>query len=65
MYYHRDLLLHSIPNNLPQNTLLPFWKSVISSVLTLLVPCGIFGYFLLSESIWGTLILPLLVLDSA
>ena len=35
MCSHRDLLLNSIHNNLPQNTLLPFWKSVISSILLL------------------------------
>ena len=29
-----------------------------------LIACGIFGYFLLSESIWGALILPVLVSDS-
>ena len=34
MYSHRDLLLHSICDILPQNTLMPFPKSAISSVLT-------------------------------
>ena len=38
------------------------WFLLFSS---LLVPCGIFDSFLLLESIWGALILPVEVLDSA
>ena len=38
------------------------WFLLFSS---LLVPCGIFDSFLLSKIIWGALILPVVVLDSA
>ena len=67
MYSHRDLLMYYTRDILPQNILLLFSKFVISCVLTspLLAPCGFFDYFLLSESIWRALILPVLVLDSA
>ena len=59
MYSHSDLLFHATRNILTQNTLLPSSKSVLSSVLTpLLAPCGIFDSFLLLDSIWGALILP-------
>ena len=42
MYSSRDLLMHSICDIPPQNTLLPFSKSVVPSVLT---PSGVLRIF--------------------
>ena len=65
MCSHGDLVLHSIRNISPQNTLLPctnLWFSLFSS---LLAPSKIFDSFLLLESIWGAITSPVEAFDSA
>ena len=65
MCSHGDLVLHSICNISPQNTLLPctnLWFFLFSS---LLAPSKIFDPFLLLESIWGAFNLPVEVFVSA
>ena len=53
MYSHRDLLLHSICDILPQNILPPFFKTVISSVLLPSVALRKFWFFSPVEETWG------------
>ena len=72
MFSRRDLLFYSILNTYSTQKHSPtisemiyFLRFLLVSPLLVLASCRIFYYFLLLESIWGEIIVPVLVLDSA